>query len=178
MPLSHTAQTAATFLRQVSYGALVSQELSPCVPALWCPWHQHHEGHHGVLSCLWGHGLSTDNWSTTVCMQQGWRGHCLLAIAFPRLLFTQCPVKMQQLGAELSYVHHCGTVEMTGVGCGSDVCNAQIWGQTVKEEKKSSVSVCLCVSVRWRRSRKTQSNRTLTLFGSSLPCLEKNHSFF
>ena len=55
---------------------------------------------------------------------------------------------MQQPGAELTYVHHFDTVEMTGVGSGSDVCNAQIRGQTVKEEKKSGVSVCLCV--RWR----------------------------
>lgn len=36
MPLSHIAQIDATFLRQVSYGALVSSELSPHAPALWC----------------------------------------------------------------------------------------------------------------------------------------------
>ena len=167
MPLSHTAQIAATFLRQVSYGASVSQELSPCVPALWWPRHQHHEGHHRVLSCLWGHGLSADNWSTTMGVQQGWRGYCLLVVAFPRLLFTQCPVKMQQLGAELSYLHHCDTVEMTGVGSGSDVCNAQIWGQTVTEEKKSSVSVCLWEGGGQGKQRK----RALTLFGSSLSCV-------
>ena len=83
------------------------------------------------------------------------------------LVFTQCPVKMQQLGAELSYLHHCDTVEMTGVGSGSDVCSAQIWGQTVMEEKKSGVSVCLWEGGGQGKQRK----RALTLFGSSLSCV-------